>query len=87
MPKEIALQVGQMYRVHYTQELAKGKISHWIATVKYLGPGMRDELDFSLRPKAGTSSLNRKQIVSVAPLSPKAVPVLPRRMSKDEVSP
>jgi hypothetical protein len=73
---------GQMYHVVYNHEAANGRIVQKEFVGQYLGPSVYGREDFSLRPIAGTSSIDLSQIVAAEEVSASTKPTMPMPMPK-----
>lgn len=72
-----------MYEVHFRQQSGNYRWSNWTMTAIYLGPGLQAyEVDFSQRPKAGTTSIDRRNIIRAVQVPITTEIQLPKRERK-----
>lgn len=76
------LKEGQMYRIVYLYTNGNNRKTRKTAVVKFLGRAMQ-QLNFSLRPLAGTSSIHNEQLISAQLLESTAKAELPRTIPKE----
>jgi len=64
-PEEQVWEESAMYRIHFASQSGNGRWYCKLVTMQYLGSNRDGSLGFSLRPIAGTQSLDPKFILKV----------------------